>query len=89
MDFFISTCTTNDTPPMKIFVGSSSDSTVYNEVFPSTQYSLFMWSDSLEFDQSNFQNKIKTNIINFMLASEQVLRKDWDLPEEDEAWENL
>ena len=24
-----------------------------------------------------------------MLASEQVLRRDWDQPEEDAAWENL
>lgn len=24
-----------------------------------------------------------------MLASEDVLRKEWDTPEEDEAWENL
>lgn len=30
-----------------------------------------------------------TDAFQTMIASESVLRRDWDLPEEDEAWANL
>jgi prevent-host-death family protein len=31
----------------------------------------------------------KLEVYQTMLASEQVLRREWDTPEEDAAWENL
>jgi hypothetical protein len=34
-------------------------------------------------------NEPEAKSYDFMLASEAVLRRDWDRPEEDEAWANL
>jgi len=34
-------------------------------------------------------NEPETKSFEFMLASEAVLRRDWDKPEEDAAWANL
>ena len=41
--------------------------------------------DFIEFLKSKYTKDIR----DITLASEAILRKDWLLPEEDEAWENL
>jgi len=43
-------------------------------------YRLIVFLDSLNADSGAWQT---------MLASEDVLRKEWDSPEEDKAWANL
>ena len=37
----------------------------------------------------NEKDRLGSDVFFKMLASEKVLRNDWDSPEEDEAWENL
>lgn len=44
-------------------------------------------TDGTPFDQGG--HEIGSEAYQTMLASEAVLRRDWDRPEEDEAWANL
>jgi hypothetical protein len=47
--------------------------------------------DTLQFRHSNFQieGNHDVELFNFMLASESVLAREWNTPEEDEAWADL
>ncbi len=42
-----------------------------------------------EREVSEILRESATKTIEFMFASESVLRRDWDRPEEDAAWANL
>jgi hypothetical protein len=42
----------------------------------------------LQVSKSN-QPKVRTDVSATILASEDVLRRDWDTPDEDAAWEHL
>ena len=60
-------------------------------VLANDQDSLFIWSQlfaitsvSLRIPEPRYSEAYLT-----MLASENILRRDWEQPEEDEAWANL
>ena len=55
------------------------------------QYNIFDWSQLLGISILQFKMRqlLKSEAYQTMLASENVLRADWDSPEEDEAWANL
>ena len=55
------------------------------------QYSIFDWSQLLGGSTQQFKMRqlLKSEAYQTMLASENVLKADWDSPEEDEAWANL
>lgn len=43
----------------------------------------------LKRDENLWQHKEISDTYQTMIASEAVLRRDWDRPEEDEAWKDL
>ena len=49
-------------------------------------YGIF-WNDDLDLSEAELW--INGKAVECMYASEQVLARDWNLPEEDEAWVNL
>lgn len=55
------------------------------------QYNIFDWSQLLGVSVMQFKMRqiLKSEAYQTMLASENVLRADWDSPEEDEAWADL
>lgn len=55
------------------------------------QYDILDWSQLLGFSVLQFKMRqlLKSEAYQTMLASENVLRADWDSPEEDEAWADL
>ena len=57
----------------------------------SGQYNVLDWAQLLGVSalQLEMQQLLKSEGFQTMLASEIVLNKDWDSPEEDEAWANL
>lgn len=63
----------------------------YFVVSPFDQYDILDWSQLLGVSilQFKMQQLLKSESYQTMLASESVLRADWDLPEEDEAWADL
>ena len=59
-------------------------------VFLSGQESKFTWQGLPVFEVAFFEVVPPiSDAFLMMLASEDVLRRDWDTPEEDEAWANL
>ena len=71
-----------------ILNNTSSDQSL--TVFLSGQESKFTWQSLPVFEVASFEvvHPISDAFL-MMLASEDVLRRDWDTPEEDEAWANL
>lgn len=63
----------------------------YFVVSPFDQYDILDWSHLLGASilQFKMQQLLKSESYQTMLASESVLRADWDSPEEDEAWADL
>lgn len=57
----------------------------------SDQYNILDWSQLFDIRvlQFEMQQLLKSEGFQTMLASEIILSKDWDSPEEDEAWANL
>jgi hypothetical protein len=55
------------------------------------QYNILDWSQLLGGSILEFKMRelLKSEAYQTMLASENILRQDWDSPEEDEAWANL
>ena len=55
------------------------------------QYNIFDWTQLLGLPILQFKMRqlLKSEAYQTMLASESVLRADWDSPEEDEAWADL
>ena len=43
----------------------------------------------VEREQGQFDMLVESNALQTMLASEAVLRRDWDSPDEDAAWAHL
>lgn len=86
---------------LKVSVNNSTSSpwNFSKKFFKSNKFYVDYLKYSVSFDQSNvFIYKIIHSIINeprtseayqLMLASEEVLKKEWDTPEEDEAWQDL
>jgi len=80
----------NDTTTQQQILISPSSANQQSPVFPSHQsaseYRLLkdVASFSLMLPRVRYSEAFQT-----MLASERVLRKDWDHPEEDEAWAHL
>jgi hypothetical protein len=60
-------------------------------VFPYIQASKVNWMQLFTADATSVLEScpLRSEAYLTMLASEDVLRRDWDLPEEDEAWANL
>ncbi|MBI5841044.1 MAG: hypothetical protein HZB19_13180 [Chloroflexi bacterium] len=55
------------------------------------QYNILDWSQLLGVSVLQFKMRelLKSEAYQTMLASESILSRDWDSPEEDEAWANL
>ncbi len=55
------------------------------------QYNILDWSQLLgvSIPQLRMRHLLKSEAYQTMLASENVLKADWDSPEEDEAWADL
>lgn len=58
------------------------------QVYVYCSHTWLMWSDSAT-KQHTYTINYEDSACLTMLASEHVLRQDWDSPEEDEAWANL
>jgi hypothetical protein len=52
-------------------------------------YDFIIFLSTREKSKTNLREAGKSYAIDTMLASEAVLRRDWDSPEEDAAWANL
>ncbi len=52
-------------------------------------YDFIVFLSTRETSRAALREAGKSYAIDTMLASEDVLRRDWDSPEEDAAWENL
>ncbi len=52
-------------------------------------YDFITFLSEREMSKTMLREAGKSYAIDTMLASEAVLRRDWDSPEEDEAWANL
>lgn len=62
---------------------------VSTEVYPSSGYMLFDLFISDVESNVHFDDVVFPESLHAMIASERVLARDWDQPDEDAAWANL
>lgn len=99
MDIQIYNNTTNSASNTETITMPTSSLMDYSDLSKTTNSYLFNWNLSWDIISDSYVEKEryleestkrrKTEAFNAMLASEKVLSKEWDLPEEDEAWQDL